>query len=432
MTKPPTRKIKLLIVDDIAETRENLSKLLYFEPDIEIVGAAANGGEAIEQAKSLRPDIVLMDINMPDMDGITTSQEINRVVPSCQVIMMSVQSEADYLRRSMLAGAMDFLTKPFTSEELTTSIHRVYEMGASRRAAMPATPVVDDARPDRPQMAARGRPPGGKLLLIYSPKGGTGCSTVAVNLGIALGQVTSRKVALVDANLQFGDLEVLLNLQGGRSITNATARLEELDSDMMAAILSPHPSGLQVLAAPPTPETSETITPEDIKAILELLRKDFDYVLMDTASHLDDIILAAMDLADRILIVMTPEIPSIKSTKQFFEIAEALQFPTDQIDLVLNKVLPRDGIRPEQLESSIKHEIRAQLIFDPRSIRRSTNQGLPLIVSEPSNPLAESLVQLAELEAAALEPPPAPEAKVAAPLQPERKKRSGLFGRLRR
>jgi pilus assembly protein CpaE len=347
--------------------------------------------------------------------------------------MMSVQSEADYLRRSMLAGAMDFLTKPFTSEELTSSIHRVYEMGASRRAAMPVAPVPGEAVPGGPQVAARGRPPGGKILLIYSPKGGTGCSTVAVNLGIALEQVTSKKVVLVDASLQFGDLGVLLNLQGDRSIANATARLDDLDADVMSAILSPHPSGLQVLAAPPSPETSETIAAQDIKRILEILRQEFDYVLIDTWSYLDDIVLAAMDLADRLLIVMTPEIPSIKSTKQFFEIAEALQFPTNQIDLILNKVLPRDGIRPEQLEGSIKHTILAQLLYDPRSIRQSTNQGLPITMSAPNNPLAESFVQLAGQEVAALEPEPLPQVEqaVAAP-EPEPKRRTGLFGRLKR
>jgi pilus assembly protein CpaE len=133
MNQPSPDKISLLIVDDIPETRDNLRKLLYFEPDIEIAGLASNGREAIQAAKALQPNIILMDINMPDMDGIAASEEIGRVAPVTQVIMMSVQSEADYLRRSMLAGAMDFLTKPFTSEELVSSIRRVYTMGASRR-----------------------------------------------------------------------------------------------------------------------------------------------------------------------------------------------------------------------------------------------------------------------------------------------------------
>jgi pilus assembly protein CpaE len=428
-----TEKITLLIVDDIPETRDNLRKLLYFEPNIEIVGTAANGREAIEQAKTLQPNIVLMDINMPDMDGITASQEITRVAPLCQVIMMSVQSEADYLRRSMLAGAMDFLTKPFTSEELSSSIHRVYEMGASRRAAMPVMPTTADGKPFDPSAAGRRPPARGKLLLIYSPKGGTGCSTVVTNLALALEQVTSQKIALIDACLQFGDVDVLLNLQVHGSIADAANRTSELDADLLNAIMSPHPSGIKVLTAPAAPEQSETITGEEIKAILEIARKSFDYILVDTWNLLDEVVLSAMDLADRILLVLTPEIPAIRSTKQFFEVAEALQFPLDRIDLILNKVIPRDGIRPEQLEGSIKHEIRTQLELDPRSIRQATNQGMPLIMADPNHPLAKKFLELAQVEVTLLEPQveEKPQEEIV-PEKQDRRRRSGLFGRLRK
>ena len=432
MVQATSEKIKVLIVDDIAETRENLSKLLYFEPDIEIVGTAANGREAIEQAKALAPDIVLMDINMPDMDGITTSQEIGQVAPTCQVIMMSVQSEADYLRRSMLAGAMDFLTKPFSSEELSGSIRRVYEMGANRRASLPAAPVVGETAAAGPGQAARGRPGGGKLMVVYSPKGGTGCSTVAANLAIALQQITSKKVVLVDANLQFGDIAVLLNLTGQHSIADVISQSGELDTIIMSAILSPHPSGIQVLPAPPTPEMAETINADEVKNVLDYLLSDFDYVVLDTASYLDDTVLAAMDRADRLLVVMTPEIPAIKSIKLFFELAEALQYPLERIDLILNKVLPRDGIRAEALERSIKHTIRAELAFEARSVRQSTNQGLPLVMAESQHPLSESLFELARQELALLEPQPEEQPAEETP-QPQigRKKRGGLFGRLK-
>ena len=158
----PTTKISILIVDDIPETRENLQKLLYFEADIEIAGTAENGRQAIDMARRLQPDIVLMDINMPDMDGITASQEIVRLAPASQIIMMSVQSEADYLRRSMLAGAVDFLTKPFTSEELSSSIHRVYEMG-SKRHPKPVSQGPEMGKPAAPGAATPQPSQGGKL-----------------------------------------------------------------------------------------------------------------------------------------------------------------------------------------------------------------------------------------------------------------------------
>jgi len=433
MTQSTAEKITLLVVDDIPETRENLRKLLYFEADIEIVGMAANGREAIAQAKDLQPDIVLMDINMPDMDGIAASQEITQVAPMCQVIMMSVQSEADYLRRSMLAGAMDFLTKPFTSDELSNSIHRVYQMGASRRAAMPAKHADTREASDDKAGRARRQPEGGKILLVYSPKGGTGCSTVAVNLAIALQQATSQKVALVDASLQFGDVGVLLHLQSRASVADAAKQIKDLDVDLLAAMLSPHQSGIQVMAAPPVPEAAETIDIDDIKTILRLLRQEFDYVLVDTWSYLDDVVLAIMDLSDRVLLVMAPEIPSIKSAKQFFEVAEALDFPLNQIDLILNKVLPRDGIRAEQLENHINHKLRTQIDYDPKTIRQTTNQGLPLMMSEPNHPLAQQFLGLAQQEIELLEPPPAEEIEEEIPVPREqRRQRTGLFGRMKR
>lgn len=426
-------KITLLIVDDIPETRENLRKLLYFEPDIDIIGMAANGREAIDKAKTLQPNIVLMDINMPDMDGIQASQQINRVAPMCQVIMMSVQSEADYLRRSMLAGAMDFLTKPFTSEELSSSIHRVYEMGASRRVAMPPAPVPGEAGPDGGRVPGRPSQPGGKLLLVYSPKGGTGCSTVAINLAIALQQLTSKKVALVDGSLQFGDVSALLNLQGGHSLAEVVTEPDKLDPEMLNTLMSPHASGIRVMPAPPAPEMAEAITADHIKSLLQVMRKAFDLIVFDTWHHLDDTLLALMEAADRMLVVMTPEIPSVKSTKQYLELAEALQLGTDHIDLVLNQVTQREGVRPEQIEGSLKHPFAAYLPMDTRAVRQAANQGLPLIMGEPNHPMCQAFATLAKQEVAALQPQPAKPAEEAeTPDTTERKKRPGLLDRLKR
>jgi pilus assembly protein CpaE len=432
MNQLSSDKISLLIVDDIPETRENLRKLLYFEPDIDIVGLASNGEEAIGLASALQPDIVLMDINMPDMDGIAASEQIRRAAPVTQVIMMSVQSEADYLRRSMLAGAMDFLTKPFTSEELVGSIRRVHEVGARRRTAMPVQPSGGNGA-SAPVTSVRQPAPAGKILLIYSPKGGTGCSTVATNLAIALHQLTSKKVALVDTSLQFGDVTVLLNLQGTHTIADATSKIKSLDGQMLAAIMSSHSSGIHVLAAPDAPEVAETITADSLKSVLTAMSRTFDYILMDTWSFLDDIVLSSMDIADRILLVMTPEIPSIKSTKQFFEIAEALKYPTEQIDLILNKVISRNGVRAEQLETSMRHKVLAQIDFDSKATRQAVNQGLPLIITEPDHAISQGFVALAQLEVDHLEPQLAlaTEQEGAVPAQ-ARNRRPGLFGRLKR
>src|SRR3954468_2128833 len=135
-------QIRVLIVDDIPETRDHLTKLLGFESDIQVVGSAASGTESISLAGDLLPDVVLMDINMPDMDGIAATEKLSTQVPSASVVMMSVQGEADYLRRSMLAGAREFLVKPFSSDELTASIRQVYTRERDKLSRMSARPVV--------------------------------------------------------------------------------------------------------------------------------------------------------------------------------------------------------------------------------------------------------------------------------------------------
>src|SRR3954470_18326761 len=178
-------QIRVLIVDDIPETRDHLSKLLGFEGDIDVVGAAASGVEALKLATTLTPDIVLMDINMPDMDGIATTEEMARAVPTASVIMMSVQGEADYLRRSMLAGAREFLVKPFSSDELTASIRQVYAREREKMSRMSATPVVAGGNGTGPAGSGEDGGHDGQVIAIFSPKGGVGRTTVAVNLAVA-------------------------------------------------------------------------------------------------------------------------------------------------------------------------------------------------------------------------------------------------------
>src|SRR5580704_17571766 len=134
--------IRILIVDDIPSTRDNLQKLLGFEDDIEVCGSAGDGKEAIDQAHKLRPDIILMDVNMPSMDGIQATEQLAQELPTSPVIIMSVQGERDYLRRAMQAGAREFLIKPFSHDELVAAVRRVYQLEQKKTVAAPAQAVA--------------------------------------------------------------------------------------------------------------------------------------------------------------------------------------------------------------------------------------------------------------------------------------------------
>src|SRR5687768_5171363 len=201
-------QIRVLIVDDIPETRDHLTKLLGFESDIDVVGSAASGAEAITLATSLTPDVVLMDINMPDMDGIAATEALGRAVPTASVVMMSVQGEADYLRRSMLAGAREFLVKPFSSDELTASIRQVHTREREKASRLAVAAPAESAGPVGTNPS--GEP--GQVVALFSPKGGVGRTTIAVNMAVAAATELGKKVVLVDGSFQFGDVGVLLNL----------------------------------------------------------------------------------------------------------------------------------------------------------------------------------------------------------------------------
>ena len=237
-------QIRVLVVDDIPETRDHLTKLLGFESDIEVVGSAASGREALEMAVRLSPDVVLMDINMPDMDGIAATEQLSAAVPGAAVVMMSVQGEADYLRRSMLAGAREFLVKPFSSDELTASIRQV---NARERDKHEPLQVV----PRRPRPAATAPPPAsgepgepGLVVAVFSPKGGVGRTTVAVNLAVAAATELGKKVVVMDGSFQFGDVGVLLNLNPkSKSIADLVPELEAGELESIDTFVINHSAG---------------------------------------------------------------------------------------------------------------------------------------------------------------------------------------------
>lgn len=382
-----TRRISLLIVDDIADTRNNLTKLLQFETDMQVVGSVGSGREGIARARDLRPDVVLMDINLPDLDGISATESITRELPGTAVVMLSIQGDTDYLRRAMQAGARQFLVKPFSGDELIAVIRQVDALEAGRRNLPVLTAPTNVATPARPDTC--------KVLAVFSPKGGVGCSTVAVNLAVAIRQTTSKRVALVDGSLRFGDVALMLNLHDTKSIADLAPLMDQLDEDMLTGTMATHSSGVQVLAAPPRPEMAELITPEAVRRIIALLRASFDFVVFDTWGSFDETVLSILDAADRILLVMTMEMPCIKDSRLFLEVAEALKYPKEKILLVVNRFDAGQTISIQDVERSVRHRVDWKVSSGGHLVAQAINQGIPFVVSNRDAPVARSIREMA-------------------------------------
>jgi len=379
-------RIRVLIVDDIQETRDHLTKLLGFESDVEVVGTAASGPEALEAAARLLPDIVLMDINMPGMDGITATEQLMTQVPGSAVIMMSVQGEADYLRRSMLAGAREFLVKPFSSDELVSSIRQV-----NQREKEKGSRVVE--RPAGSSAAGSGEP--GRIVTVFSPKGGVGRTTVAVNLAVAAASELGKRVVLVDGSFQFGDVGVLLNLNPkNKSIADLIPEMEA-DPEFIDQVIVTHSSGLRVLLAPPSPEMAELITVAALRRVLERLRDTHDLVVVDSWPWFHDTTLGLLDVSDDILALLTLEITNIKNIRLFLEVADQLGYPSGKIKLILNRADSALGIRVSDVEHSIGRHIDETIVSDGRSVVYALNRGVPFITSNREAQVSQDILRLA-------------------------------------
>ena len=389
-------QIRVLIVDDIPETRDHLTKLLGFESDIDVVGSAASGAEAISLATSLTPDVVLMDINMPDMDGITATEQLGRAVPTASVVMMSVQGEADYLRRSMLAGAREFLVKPFSSDELTASIRQVHtrERDKASRMAAAAPAVAGGAPPVGTNPS--GEP--GQVVAVFSPKGGVGRTTVAVNMSVAAATELGKKVVLVDGSFQFGDVGVLLNLNPkNKSIADLVPELEQAGNEVESidTFVINHSAGIRVLLAPPSPEMAELITPSGIKRVIEALRLTHDLVVVDCTAFFNDTTLAILDSADIILTMLSLEITSIKNMRLFLEVADQLGYEPGKVRLILNRADSALGIRVADVEHSIGRKVDETIVSDGRSVVYALNRGVPFFLSNREAQVSQDILRLA-------------------------------------
>ena len=391
-------KIRVLIVDDIAETRENIRKLLQFEPDLEVVGAAKTGAEGIKMAGTEDPDVILMDINMPDMDGIAATEIIRGKYPAIQIVILSVQNDSNYMRRAMLAGARDFLTKPPDVDDLTGAIRRAGEMSKAEKsksavaAAMmpPGTTVVSGSL----VMPAVSQ---GKIIAIYSPKGGAGATTLVANLAIAL-QSDETPVAAVDGNLQFGDLSFFFNEQGRNNIVNLASSSEELDVDIINEVIIDHAdSGVKILAAPMRPEHAESVTGEQFGAVLRFMSQMYSYVVVDTTSMLTDITLAVIDACDLLVLITTQDIPSIKNARLFLDLAGGIGLETERIIMVMNRYdKRRSNITPEKVSQNFKQEFAAVIPVEEKLVVPAMDRGVPFMLQNRSHPVARAILLLAE------------------------------------
>jgi pilus assembly protein CpaE len=387
-------KILVAVVDDTDESREMILRMLQFDSNIEVVGTAKTGLEAIDLAQKLKPDVIVMDINMPDMDGITATENIRKKVPYVQIVILSVQSDPNYMRRAMLAGARDFLTKPPLIDELTAAIRRAGTMAQEEKAKTTASFIGTGSLPGVPQ--AFYQTTAGRIIVVYSPKGGSGTTTIAANLSVAL-KDQKNKVALVDSNLMFGDAAVFFNEHGKNNALDLIDRVNDLDPEIINDVMiSNKLTGVDILAAPNQSQFVDSGIGESFAKIMEFLRNLYDYVVIDTTSYLTEVVQSCLDVADLIVLITIQDIPAIKNTNQFLSLADASGIGRDRIIFVMNRYDRRISISPERVGESLKQPVVVSIPFEERAVNFSVNRGIPFMSDNKGIPAGKAISLLVD------------------------------------
>ncbi|MFY9118743.1 MAG: response regulator [Syntrophomonadaceae bacterium] len=375
------KKIKILLVDDNDNTRASIRQLLELDDVVDIVGEAADGNEALEKAGILEPELVLMDINMPKMDGIEATRKFSQQHPHIGVILISINDEIQNFRRAMLAGAKEYLVKPLSPEEISTAVRQVAELSRQKVAQ------GKSAEPDRPQPP----PNDNRLITIFGTKGGVGKSVICTNLAVSAAQQHA-KVAMIDLDVQFGDLSIMVNVNPRKTIAEMMQEGEKPSREMLESYLYER-YGVQLLSAPNKPELAEMVVPRRVQEIFDICRQEYTYTFVDTPSFIDELSLTALEQSDLILLIITLDLPTIKNVKKGIDILKSLQL-LNRARLRLNRSSGIAGIEPHDIERVLDMKIKGEIPSDGKLVVSSLNQGIPFVRMNPKAPISKGIQSL--------------------------------------
>lgn len=378
------KKIRVLIADENPKIRKRMIAAFASESRIKVVAECSSGESAIKTAEERKPDIVLIDINISGIDDMSPTEIINAALPNVLVIVTFNKGEKKSLKKAMADGAREYIVKPFTADAIVDTVINLYDKDKKRREMLGSIGG---------QSRINTKP---KIITVFGTKGGVGKSTIATNVAAALANKTNEKVVLLDLDLQFGDISVMMNLYPKRTIADLMKEIQSMDSELLEDYLVEHPSGLKVLAAPTSPEHAEYITSSNIKKILNTFLESYKYIVIDLAPTFESINLTVLDMSDKVFFVTTLDLPTIKNAKVGLHIMKSLEYDEDKLNLIINKNHRKYGISIADLEKVIKKKISYIIPEDNAVVLKSVNKGRPFVLEQGHRTVARSIMKISD------------------------------------
>jgi pilus assembly protein CpaE len=355
------------------------------QAEFQLVDVIVPGDSLVRDIRSAEPELIIVDYQTGEQSILDIIDDLSLQIPEIAIIAIIPGNDPLVAQQVTLAGARAFLVHPFTQVNLLSTLRRVREIEMRHVRLQPAAQVMgaDHFSPM-------------KTIAVYSPRGGVGCSTLAVNLAIALKERSDQRVLLLGGKLFFGHLGLLLNLRTNNSIADLIPHAAQLDDALIRDVVAGHISGIDVLLEPFDFQVAQGIRPQELYNIQVGLKKMYDYIVIDTGSELTENAVTLMDTADRILLVTTPELASLHDTKRFIEISHSLEYQPGKILVTLNRDGMPGGIKSKDVATSLNQELFAEIPDDSARVLRSLNRGIPILLRYPRSPTSKAIHKLVD------------------------------------
>lgn len=388
--------LTFLILSNNTEASNELKAALSSGPNTRLLGECDTPERLMADLSLLRPSaiIVVLSQEVPDRE-LTLIKNVVASHPQIAVITASTDTSSTLILRSMRSGAHEFLPLPVAADEFRTVVERIKELR-----------LHDDGA------AAKH----GRVVAVFSGKGGAGVSFVATNLAAAMNRAT----LLADLNLQAGDAASFLGIDPKYSIVDFVHNRARLDDSLINSFLITHTSRMSLLAAPVEAHEAEDVKPQDVTEILHLLRQKFDCIVLDLPHTFDSATVAALDLADDIVLVLTLDIPGIRSTNRAIKVFNRLNYPKTKVHVVVNRWSKNIDVQLQKVEAHLDEQILGLIPNDYRKVMDSINLGQPLVESEPTSKITLEIKRIAALVSGDVD---------ASSPQPRKGVLRGIFGR---
>ena len=365
---------KILIIDD-EPIYHKLTKRVLLPLGYEIF-TANNGVEGIKTAIETRPDVIVSDLKMPDMDGYEVISRLRRdpIFAHTPIMILTVNTDLEDKINAFERGADDYLSKPFNLEEFQARIRVLIQRSEVAKTARSLVRTIE--------------PVDAHILAVHSLRGGSGCSSIALNLAMGFNALWNKPTMLVDGVFDAGQIALMLNASSKRTWADLIPdQSGELDPVLIQSIISKHESKLNYIAAPTYPIEAENINHKTIETLLGWAKEHYDYVVIDTAHNFSETTLPMLDAAHLVLLVVAPEMASIRAAAAAIHTYDQLDYPPDKVRLILNWTFKRRGLAHDQIEKALKKKISLVIPYAPDAFVGAINMGRPILPDDYENPI---------------------------------------------